>query len=119
MEVENNIFYKRLKELIEESGMSSNQVERDLGYPRNTLQNYKTGQEPSALRLKEISNYFGVTIEYLIGSSENAKIAPLDVFFRKLSFDQKRDLTLICQKWIMSALNNENDKINFKNEDNS
>lgn len=33
--------YSRLKLLIKEAHKSFNQVERELGYPRNTLKNYK------------------------------------------------------------------------------
>ena len=46
---------------------SVNQIERDLGYPRNTLQNYKKGTIPSALRLLELAQYFGVSPQYLVG----------------------------------------------------
>lgn len=43
----NDLFYHRLKELVESSGKSANQIERKLGYPRNSLNNYKLGGEPS------------------------------------------------------------------------
>lgn len=43
----NDLFYHRLKELVESSGKSANQIERELGYPRNSLNNYKLGGEPS------------------------------------------------------------------------
>lgn len=109
MEEENYVFYNRLKDLISESGLSANKIERDLGYPRNTLQNYKNGQEPSAARLKEISKYFGVTIEYLIGDNEASKVMPLDIFFEKLSLDQKKELTILCQKWVMTSISTNSD----------
>ena len=34
-------FYERLKELAEASNKSFNQVEKELGYSRNALSNYK------------------------------------------------------------------------------
>ena len=46
---ENQLFYPRLEELIRLSKKSFNQVERDLGYPRNALHNYKNGVEPSRI----------------------------------------------------------------------
>lgn len=38
-----NIFYQRLRALTHNSGKSFNQIERDLGYTRNALANYKNG----------------------------------------------------------------------------
>ncbi|MCE2142273.1 helix-turn-helix domain-containing protein, partial [Streptococcus thermophilus] len=55
------------------SKKSFNQVERDLGYPRNALHNYKNGVEPSGIRLIELAHYFGVTPEYLLGISNDKK----------------------------------------------
>ena len=70
---ENQLFYPRLEELIRLSKKSFNQVERDLGYPRNALHNYKNGMEPSGIRLIELAHYFGVTQEYLLGISNDKK----------------------------------------------
>ncbi|MDR0300212.1 MAG: helix-turn-helix transcriptional regulator [Streptococcaceae bacterium] len=63
-------FYERLKLLADEQSSSFNQIERDLGYPRNALSNYKQGKEPSARRLSELSRYFSVSKDYLLGESE-------------------------------------------------
>ena len=41
MEHEYLFVYSRLKLLIKDAHKSFNQVERELGYPRNTLKNYK------------------------------------------------------------------------------
>ena len=41
--------YSRLKLLIKEAHKSFNQVERELGYPRNTLKNYKYKKKPSVV----------------------------------------------------------------------
>lgn len=65
-----NIFYDRLLEIISKSGRSCNFVERELGYPRNSLHNYRYGASPSAIRLIELSQYLGVYPEYLIGKTD-------------------------------------------------
>lgn len=62
-------FYERLNQLIKESGKSMNQVERELNFPRNTIQSYKRSN-PSSKRLTEIAKYFDVSIDYLLGNSE-------------------------------------------------
>ncbi|WP_252899259.1 helix-turn-helix domain-containing protein [Lactococcus fujiensis] len=45
---------------------SFNQVERELGYPRNALANYRLGKQPSARRLSELADFFDVSDEYLL-----------------------------------------------------
>ncbi|WP_285120299.1 helix-turn-helix domain-containing protein [Lactococcus petauri] len=62
-------FYNRIKKLSKEQKKSFNKIERDLGYPRNTLYNYKT-KEPSEERLRALSRYFGVSEDYLSGKIE-------------------------------------------------
>jgi len=44
--IEDNIFYLRLQQAIIESGKSANQIERELGYSRNALHNYKWERNP-------------------------------------------------------------------------
>ncbi|MDR0318122.1 MAG: helix-turn-helix domain-containing protein [Lactococcus lactis] len=65
--LDEKIFYERLVELKEASGKSFNQIERELGYPRNALANYRFGRSPSAVRLIEISKFFKVSPGYLVG----------------------------------------------------
>lgn len=64
------MFYQRLKLLIEKQNKSFNQVERELGYPKNALNDYKKGKIPSAKRANEIAEYFDVTTDYLLGNSD-------------------------------------------------
>lgn len=65
------MFYEILKRLAEEQGKSLNQIERELGYTRNALNQYKKGSTPSAKRTAEIAEYFGVSTDYLLGREEN------------------------------------------------
>lgn len=98
----NKYFYPRLKDLIKLSKKSFNQVERDLNYPRNTLQNYSSGGEPHASRLIELSHYFEVSPEYLLGMSDHPKSNMIEVNFKDLSISQKIDLCNICLQWYSS-----------------
>ncbi|AYF99671.1 MULTISPECIES: helix-turn-helix domain-containing protein [Lactococcus] len=61
------MFYCRIEECIKASGKTFNAVERELGYPRNSLHNYRGGKIPSWVRVLEISRYFGVDLEWLVG----------------------------------------------------
>lgn len=64
-------FYDRLKTLADEKSKSFNQIEKELNYPRNALNDYKKGKNPSAKRTAEIAEYFGVSTDYLLGREEN------------------------------------------------
>lgn len=93
------IFYSRLKQEIKKSRKSTNQIERELGYSRNALHNYKNGTEPSGTRLIEIAEYFHVSPKFLIGktdiSSENNPI----ILFDQLSDIQKYEMLKLCHTW--------------------
>ncbi len=96
-----NIFYKRVLELAEKCGKSINQIERELGYPRNALHNYKYGNEPSASRVVNLSDYFNVSPKYLLGIGEKDVEISIDILFKNLSEEQKKELSKISYKWLL------------------
>ena len=99
------LFYLRLREQAIMKKKSMNQIERELGYPRNSLNNYKSNAtEPSGIRLVELSEYFGVSSSYLIGKREKVESESLKVSFQSLDFEQKRELYEICQSWATTEL---------------
>lgn len=102
--VKESLFYHRLRKQVKSKNKNFNQVERELGYPRNSLNNYKNGIEPSGLRLVELSEYFGVSPSYLIGKREEVELETLEISFQSLDFEQKRDLYQICQSWATNEL---------------
>ena len=59
--------FEKIKELSKKRGLSLNQLEEKLGYSRNTLYSLK--------RLQEIADYLEVSVDYLLGKSENPTIA--------------------------------------------
>jgi transcriptional regulator with XRE-family HTH domain len=97
-------FYLKLIHLSKALGKSINQIERELGYPRNALHNYKYGGEPSGERLVELAQYFGVTPEYLLGKDKESEGVSPTILFTKLSEEQKMQMLLLCQKWIFSKI---------------
>lgn len=66
--------FEKIKELAKKQGKSLGDVEEALGYGRNTLYKIKNST-PNAERIKEIADYFGVSTDYLLGRTENPKIA--------------------------------------------
>lgn len=99
------LFQKRLAEAIKLSGKSTNQIERELGYPRNALNNYKTGSEPSATRLMELSQYFQLPPEYLLGMLSNSLTNNPLSYFEQLNEKQKKEMLKIAQKWSYTKIN--------------
>lgn len=63
------IDFERIKKLVEKSGKSMNEIDRELGFPRNTLAGLKN-RKPSIGRLNALSEYFNVSTDYLLGNTD-------------------------------------------------
>lgn len=94
-----NIFYERLLIEIEQTAKSVNQIERELGYPRNALHNYKNVKNPSIERVMQLAQYFGVPFEYLVGEVQEVKLPSPYVLFQKFDTRQKFEMSILCQTW--------------------
>ena len=97
MEHEYLFVYSRLKLLIKDAHKSFNQVERELGYPRNTLKNYKYKKKPIVGRVFEMANYFNVSIEFLLGIEEKDNKNSLAYRLEKLDREKKELEILILE----------------------
>lgn len=65
----------RLKELRKKKGISQLRLATDLNTTQNTISRYETGErEPGIDELIKIADYFNVSVDYLIGRTENSKI---------------------------------------------
>ena len=98
MEHEYLLVYPRLKLLIKEAHKSFNQIERELGYPRNTLKNYKYKKKPSVGRVFELANYFNVSIEFLLGMEEETNKNSLQDRLEKLNREKKELEILLLEQ---------------------
>ncbi|HEM5318985.1 TPA: helix-turn-helix transcriptional regulator [Streptococcus suis] len=84
--------FEIVKELCKKHGISLNALEEKLGYSRNALYKLKT-QKPSAERLQEIADYFNVSTDYLLGRTDNPRIAsdePEKFYFEGKEVDVER-----------------------------
>ena len=77
--------FERIKELAKKQGLSLNALEEKLGYSKNTLYSLKK-QKASTERMQEIADYFNVSLDYLLGRTDNPKIADSN---EKFYFDGK------------------------------
>lgn len=103
---EETLFYSRLKQEIKRCRKSTNQIERELGYPRNSLHNYKYGREPSGTRLIELAEYFHVSPKFLIGKSDISSEKNQNNLFEYLSDDQKFEMLKFLNDWSENLIKN-------------
>lgn len=113
--IEKDLFWKRLSFLVKKTGKSINGIERELGYPRNAIHNYRNGGEPSGTRLIEIADYFNVSPEYLIGKTSKMTLTTKELF-KNMSLRQKIEIGEIYQEWIKSLMSDEISGEPFKNK---
>lgn len=68
---------EKIKELAKNRGISLAKLEESLGYSTNYFYTLKT-KTPNSDRLQEIADYFNVSTDYLLGRTDNPKIASND-----------------------------------------
>ena len=62
----------RLKELRKQRGVSQLRLAMDLGLSQNTVSRYETGEREADYRtLILLGDYFNVSIDYLLGRTDN------------------------------------------------
>ena len=110
--MEESIFYKRVRKLATDLGKSFNQIEKELGYSRNALSNYKTQTMPSAIRLLELAEYFDVIPRYLLGmdkicSKNHEERDFAEFLFKSLDKNQKIEICKFSQTWMLQELKEE------------
>jgi len=88
-------FPKRLKSLREEKQLYQKDLADALGLSRSTITAYEAGKrEPDQATLKRIANLFEVSVDYLIGNTdnrvipENAEKAPTLAYHPPREFDE-------------------------------
>ena len=62
----------RLKEIRKSKGISQLKMAMDLNTNQNTISRYETGErEPGINELIKIADYFNVSIDFLLGRTDN------------------------------------------------
>ncbi len=66
----------KLKELRKEKGISQLKLALILNTSQNTISRYETGErEPGINELIKLAEYFNVSIDYLVGRTDNPKFS--------------------------------------------
>ena len=100
------MFYKKLQELAKKKGKSFAQIEKDLGLAKNSMYNYKT-KKPTADRLNDIAEYFGVTTDYLLDDTENQE----QTYEYSVIQRRAKEMTPQQQKELLSLMETAFDKL--------
>lgn len=66
-------FYKRFIELCAKNNVSASFVAEKAGLSRASAYGWKNGALPSDVNLQKIADYFGVTVDYLLGKEGTNK----------------------------------------------
>lgn len=66
--------FERIKELAKARGVTLGALEEKLGLSRNSIYTIKN-KKPSTERLQLIADYFNVSTDYLLGRTDNPRIA--------------------------------------------
>lgn len=86
---------ERVKSICKERKIPISKLEKDLGYSNGYIGQLRKGVFPSD-RLREIANYFGVTIDYLMTGKEES--TEKNTLTEKDQRDIAKDLESIMQK---------------------
>lgn len=68
--MEKYVLYDRVKALCEERGITINKLETELGFSACSIQKWKAPGAPKVDRIAAVAGYFGVSIDYLMGTSD-------------------------------------------------
>lgn len=68
------MFIQRLEELLAEEKISKYKLSRDLELSKSTIWNWQNGCQPTADKLIKLADYFQVSIDYLVGRSNDIGI---------------------------------------------
>lgn len=110
-----SLFNQRFKELKAEKNIMLKDLASDLGYSSSKLSYYLNGNnEPSYDELIKISNYFGVSIEYMLGVSPY-RTKEQEYIARKQEFDTSAlNEDVYCL--VVEMLYNYNELYNYEKE---
>lgn len=75
--------FDRIKILADKRGISVSKVATDLGFSENLFYQWRKSS-PKSDSLEKVANYFLVSVDYLLGRTDNPDMTP----------DQKRELSI-------------------------
>lgn len=90
---------ERIRELCKMNGISMRKLESTLGIGNGTIKDWDASS-PSLVRVKKVADYFGITIDNLVGDEPIAvlkKYPQLDLAISQLNTDGVKMLTIFAE----------------------
>lgn len=98
------MFSEKLKELRIRKGLTHIEVSKALGIPQTTYSGYENqNREPKYEKLKEIADFYNVSIDYLLEHKE--KDTDLIKIIKILNNEQQEKLLEICKTFYPNEYN--------------
>lgn len=70
------MFFENFRKLCAEIGKSPNKVAKELSISSGAVSEWKKGRVPQNATQLKIANYFGVSVDYLLGNTDERRPAP-------------------------------------------
>lgn len=70
------MFWNTFSQLCKENGTNASQVVKSLNIGAGSVTKWKNGAMPSGRSLEKIADYFGITVDYLLGKTDIKEKAP-------------------------------------------
>lgn len=117
--------YKRIEALCAEKGINITTMCKESGIPRSALSDYKAGRIKSLStdKMAKIADYFGVTIDYLLGNEQKEKPgqkAEPEITFDDFTYamhNETKELTEEDKELLLSLARQLNDARKGKDEE--
>ena len=89
------MFWENFILLCNKKGESPNSIAKKIGISSGTITNWKNGVQPRPSAVKKLSEYFGVSVDYLLGkekssTEEGEQMSEFAKLFPQLSEDEQR-----------------------------
>ncbi len=102
-------FAQILKKLMDEQGLTNYQLAKNLDIHPTTITNWLSGKEPRKMTLVQLSNYFNVSVDYLLGKEGQKEKEP------DLTDEDRRDIARMLGGMV-DQLGNHNVALMFDGE---
>lgn len=77
----------KLQELLNMNGISRSRLAREIGVHTSTVSNWLDGRDVKSENLATLCEYFGCSLDYLTGATQDKEKAPTPEGERELGFD--------------------------------
>ena len=65
--------YERIENMRKSVGISQGKLEKELGFSNGSISKWKNST-PTPDRLQKLADYFGVSVDYLLGRTDNPRV---------------------------------------------